>query len=128
MRNEILFVDDDRIFNMLHSRLFEKAGVEKSMLKSFRSGDECLEYLDRRGIEGTRYLVLMDISMPVMDGWDFLELLQERDYKENAYVVVVSSSVDEADKVRAQKYDQVIDYTEKPLSSRYITQLILKQL
>ncbi len=128
MRNEILFVDDDRIFNMLHARLFEKAGVENSLLISFKSADECLAYLDRHSVDGTSFLILLDISMPVMDGWDFLELLQFRDYKENVFIVMVSSSVDGGDRERSKKYDQVIDYIEKPLSSRYIYRLIREQL
>ena len=121
MKIEILLVDDDRIFNLLHTRFFEKVGVEKSLLKSFRTGEECLAYLDdQNNVEERLFLVLLDISMPVMDGWDFLELLRERDYRSSIQVIMVSSSVDGADKERAMKYDQVVDYIEKPLSPRYI--------
>ena len=124
MRNELLLVDDDRIFNLLHTRLFEKAGVSKSSLKSFLGGDECIAYLDDHASPGqTIFLVLLDITMPVMDGWDFLEELQTRSYKDNTLVVMVSSSVDGADKEKAKTYSQVLDYVEKPLSPRFIEQL-----
>jgi CheY-like chemotaxis protein len=124
MKNEILLVDDDRIFNILHTRFFEKAGVSQSAVKSFRSGDECLSYLDSHGEpDGTMFLVLLDITMPVMDGWDFLEELNSRDYRDNIKVVMVSSSVDGADKERAQAYDCVMDYVEKPLSPYFIEKL-----
>jgi len=124
MKNEILLVDDDRIFNLLHSRFFEKAGVDQSSVKSFRGGDECISYLDGHEEAGqTTFLVLLDITMPVMDGWDFLEELNSRNYRENILVVMVSSSVDGADKERAKTYDQVLDYVEKPLSQRFIEHL-----
>ncbi|TVQ71728.1 MAG: response regulator [Balneolaceae bacterium] len=124
MSKELLLVDDDRIFNLLHTRFFEKAGVNPSVLKSFRGGDECIAYLDDHTSPGqTTFLVLLDITMPVMDGWDFLEELQSRSYKDNILVVMVSSSVDGADKEKAKTYSQVLDYVEKPLSPQFIEQL-----
>ena len=124
MRKELLLVDDDRIFNLLHTRFFEKAGVSLSCLKSFRGGDECISYLDGHASSAqTIFLVLLDITMPVMDGWDFLEELQDRSYKDNMLVVMVSSSVDGADKEKAKTYSQVLDYVEKPLSPSFIEQL-----
>ena len=117
-------VDDDRIFNLLHTRYFEKAGVSQAAIKSFRSGEECITYLDEHGSsEETVFLVLLDITMPVMDGWDFLNALQDRDYRDNAVIVMVSSSVDGSDKEKAIAYDQVMDYVEKPLSPRFIDRL-----
>jgi len=124
MRNELLLVDDDRIFNLLHTRFFENAGVSLSALKSFRGGHECIAYLDdHTEHEQTIFLVLLDISMPVMDGWDFLKELQSRSYKDNTRVVMVSSSVDGSDRVKAKTYSQVLDYVEKPLSPSFIEQL-----
>jgi CheY-like chemotaxis protein len=124
MMKEILLVDDDRIFNLLHTRYFEKAGVSQAAIKSFRSGEECITYLDEHGSsEETVFLVLLDITMPVMDGWDFLNALQDRDYRDNAVIVMVSSSVDGSDKEKAIAYDQVMDYVEKPLSPRFIDRL-----
>ncbi|MFO8030527.1 MAG: response regulator [Cyclonatronaceae bacterium] len=126
MKSEILLVDDDRIFNLLHSRFFEKAGVSRSLLNSFKSGEECLSYLDgHQETNKTVFLVFLDISMPGMDGWDFLEVLQDRHYRDNTMVVMLSSSVDGADKKRAQHYEQVMYYLEKPLSPHFIK--ILKE-
>lgn len=124
MKSEILLVDDDRIFNLLHTRFFEKAGVSRSLLNNFKSGEDCLAYLDgHEEAEKTIFLVFLDISMPVMDGWDFLEVLKDRHYHDNTMVVMVSSSVDDADKKRALRYEQVIDYLEKPLSPHFIKTL-----
>ncbi len=124
MKNEVLLVDDDRIFNILHTRLFEKAGVSLPAIKSFKGGHECISYLDGHDESAnTTFLVLLDITMPVMDGWDLLEEMKNRSYMNNVLVIMVTSSVDGADKERAKTYDCVLDYAEKPLSWQFIEQL-----
>ncbi len=123
---DILIVDDDYLIVTLHTMHLKRAGVLNNLV-SKHNGREALDYIDEH-VNGSdsRFLVLLDINMPVMNGWEFLDQLQERDYADGVYVVMVSSSVDASDIQKSKEYTQVIDYIEKPLTNVQIDQL--KQL
>lgn len=63
-------------------------------------------------------VIFLDINMPVMNGWEFLDLLIEKDIKSklHARIYIVSSSIDKSDFEKAKTYDNVADYLVKPLS------------
>ncbi len=120
---EMLIVDDDRIITMLHQQVVIKSGLHSSP-RLFYSGQDALNHI--RNNRGDRYLVLLDINMPGVSGWDFLDVLYREDLTARVRVAMVTSSVDTADKERARTYDIVIDYIDKPLSFRNLKDL--KQL
>ncbi|CAN5493597.1 response regulator [soil metagenome] len=82
----------------------------------FVDGQEALDYLDLNFKESDYYLVLLDINMPVMDGWEFLKIVSDKVYAQHVFFAMVTSSVDRADKEKAIAYSQVIDFVEKPIS------------
>ena len=59
-------------------------------------------------------LIFLDLNMPEVNGWQFLEVLTEK--QNQTQVVIVTSSTSIHDKEKAQKYAQVIDFLEKPLT------------
>ncbi len=71
-----------------------------------------------------RKLILLDINMPGMDGFEFLEISSELNLP-NTYVAVLSSSSLEADRTKASQY-HVIDYIEKPLTRTKLEELFVK--
>ena len=77
---------------------------------------EALEYLDANASEETIFLILLDINMPVMNGWEFLNAIGDRSYLDRVNVVMVSSATEESEMRKAHTYQQVIDYQQKPLS------------
>jgi CheY-like chemotaxis protein len=66
------------------------------------------------------YLLLLDINMPVMSGWDFLDAIRLRSYADQVYAVIVSSSIDTGNHKKAEQYKQVIGYLEKPINVRML--------
>jgi response regulator RpfG family c-di-GMP phosphodiesterase len=54
--------------------------------------------------------------MPVMNGWQFLDAVEQRPYSDQIFVIIVTSSIDYEDRIKAQGYSHVIDYIEKPLN------------
>lgn len=122
---KVVIVDDDSVVLFLHRVLIDRS-ILPSAEGSFKNGKEALEYISRDGIYKTPYLVLLDINMPVMNGWDFLEAIQDKDFKENIFVAMVTSSINTKDVEHAKQYPQVIGYLEKPLQKEACEQLYQK--
>lgn len=112
----ILLVEDDPIFQLLHQKLIQKLQWNVELLAA-KNGQEALDLLDKVGTSDMRALVLLDINMPICDGWQFLDQLDTKLYKETVQVVVVSSSTDQVDRQNASKYKNVIDYLVKPIKT-----------
>lgn len=115
----ILFVDDDEISNFVSVKTIEDARIADHIL-SVTSAREALDLI-QEGINGQGLypdLIFLDINMPVMSGWDFLD--EYRKMKEELprpiKIIILTSSVYQHDKEKASTYQEVDDYTLKPLS------------
>lgn len=117
MSNElkILLVDDDKIMLFLHEMFLKKSGVLFDTVLCY-NGQEALDYLDGYKSQQTTFLILLDINMPVMNGWEFLEAVQGRDYLDRLVIVMVSSATEETERSRALTFKRVIEYQQKPLT------------
>ncbi len=114
----VLFVDDDEISNFVSVKTLEDARIADRIL-SVTGAREALDLI-KEGINGNGPvpdLIFLDINMPIMTGWDFLE-----EYKEvrervgkKIYIIILTSSVYKHDKAKAATYEDVDDYTLKPL-------------
>lgn len=115
---QILIVEDDKIISKIHQLRIKKLTSIECM--ACFNGKEALEYLDKRK-KNRKTLVLLDINMPVMNGWEFLESCQSKDYRSDLIVVIVTSSLFEKDREKAERYELVKGYYSKPLTSRNIS-------
>jgi CheY-like chemotaxis protein len=113
MKVETLIVDDDEMVIFLHKIAVVESGLTANPVIAY-NGREALDFVNRSENRETVFLVLLDINMPELNGWEFLEAIQSLDT--SIYVVMVTSSVDSRDKKKAKSYKQVIEYMEKPLS------------
>lgn len=108
-----LIVDDDNIHCFLHESLISKTEVDVTSY-TFKNGKEAFDYLTTND-DGEDVLILLDINMPVMNGWQFLDEINKHSFQSNIKVAIVTSSVDKADKVKATDYKQLVGYFHKPL-------------
>jgi CheY-like chemotaxis protein len=111
----ILLVDDDAVALMLHSKVLEKAQLNLPV-HQFKKGIEALDFLKSPLSEPTDFLLLLDINMPEMSGWEVLEVLSRSHFPFNIFVFMVTSSVDQSDRVKAENNNLVMGYIEKPFS------------
>jgi CheY-like chemotaxis protein len=109
----LLLVDDDPIVLIVHQILLQKAGLTTDIICA-TNGEQALEFMDSCRPQ-TAFLALLDINMPVMNGWEFLDALQHRPYLPNTKVFMVSSA-DSLEMQRAANFSQVITSLAKPLS------------
>lgn len=113
----IMLVDDDSLTNKLHHMIITKNNKNKKVVQ-FDNPVLALDYLN----ENKPDLILLDLNMPEIDGWAFLSLLEERNIEVD--VVIISSTIDPADKARAQSYRMVKDFVTKPLTYEKIKHLV----
>ena len=131
MLDKILCVDDDQITLMLCRKVVERVEFAKEIITA-KNGVEAIEYFDtlfeeRKINDSIEYpkLVLLDLNMPVMDGWEFLETYMSKDYH-NVFIstqfIVLSSSIDPYDINRAKTYP-VIGFLSKPITKEMLENL-----
>ncbi|WP_051286466.1 response regulator [Salinimicrobium terrae] len=118
-RLEVLVVDDDKVVTLLHKNSLKSSNIDHSPVLCY-NGKEALEYLQQNDRSDKHFLILLDLNMPVLDGWKFLKELRKNPPKARVYVIVVTSSINHQDYVKAQTYDQVIQFCRKPLSAECI--------
>lgn len=122
-KKKVLIVDDDHVILMIHRLKIMKSGVDLSALE-FLNGQTALEYIKAHNTENNLFIVLLDINMPVMNGWEFLDSIQKMDLKCKMKVAMVTSSVDHADQEKAKNYREVCCYITKPVNEKEISILM----
>ncbi|MCC5917745.1 MAG: response regulator [Cryomorphaceae bacterium] len=117
MSNNLLIVDDDPIIHLISKRFLSKIGFEEGIL-SFMNGQEAMDFISESYQNESKYLILLDLNMPIMNGWEFLESMRSNSLaqNENITIIVVTSSIDKEDEDRARAYEIVHDYLSKPLT------------
>lgn len=115
---EILVVDDDNLIRLLHQKNLQNSSIDQK-ITTFQNGKEALDYMENKKDPKITFLVLLDINMPVMDGWEFLESYKQSDSNET-FVLMVTSSIDGSDKDRAYTFPNVIGFYEKPFVAETI--------
>jgi CheY-like chemotaxis protein len=115
----IWVVDDDPIYQIIIQKIIQKSKLFSAVLK-FVNGNEAIVAL-KQTIENKETLpdiILLDINMPIMDGWEFMDevLLMESKINKKIAIYIVSSSIAIEDKYRAKTYLTILGYLSKPVT------------
>ncbi|NGX84685.1 response regulator [Aequorivita sp. KMM 9714] len=123
----VLLIDDSESDNFYHARKIKKMGISDNIHICY-SGQDALEYL-KSELDG-KYpqptLIFLDINMPGMNGWEFLEEYEKLTVSQQGEVVLtmLSNSIDERDKSRAKEFKSVHGFYNKPLNEDYLKTII----
>jgi CheY-like chemotaxis protein len=113
MESKILVIDDDSIILFIHKTMIKNSGITVEV-EYFLSAELALNYMIAHE-DKYSFLLLLDINMPQMNGWELLDFLKDCEFKANINVVMVTSSINESDRTKANTYAQVHEYLTKPI-------------
>lgn len=129
--NCILLIDDDPATNFLNKLVIEDAALG-AYIKITEGGQEALEYLTCTGrySNETKYpqpgIILLDINMPGMNGWEFMEEYKKLpdEQKGKILLVMLTTSLNPDDRKRAGMIEDIEDFVSKPLSPEALKKIL----
>lgn len=122
-KKKIWVIDDDAIYQIIVTKIIQKTALF-STVSSFRDGKQGITAL-MNTIENKELLpdiILLDINMPVMDGWEFMEEMEMMQSlkDENISVYIASSSIAVEDRNKSKTYASILGYLSKPITNNDI--------
>jgi response regulator RpfG family c-di-GMP phosphodiesterase len=125
----VFIVDDDIVVRILVMKILKNIGYE-GKIHQFENGETALNEIIEPTFEATNdgfNLVLLDINMPNMDGWGFLDAFTALSdlNKKGHFVTMITSSIDQADKEKAFSYPDVKDFIQKPVSIQLLKDFLM---
>jgi len=122
----MLVIDDDDINIFIIKKVIEKTGYEVDMI-SKSNGQLAIDYLSNiiNNAEIFPHIILVDINMPILNGWEFLEAYEKLNIQERkVYLYMLSSSVYEYDIEKAKSFKSVNGFISKPLTIERLKELL----
>lgn len=112
-------VDDDKLYQFGMKRMLRHVAVPTEVVQ-FYNGLQAIEYLQQHKDKKAQLpdVIFLDINMPVMNGWQFLETFVKLKLHPEKHITIymVTSSVDNAEILRAASYKEIKNYIIKPIS------------
>lgn len=130
----ILVIDDDEPTNFFNQMILEESGCTRH-IRIMQSGQEALDYLRNSAKAGCDKelfpcpdLILLDINMPAMNGWEFLEEYKKLDVTQRAKImtVMLTTSLFPEDLVKAKEMPEITGFENKPLTAEKLQMILQK--
>lgn len=125
----LTIVDDDDIFVFLTTKIIEQTNLV-DLIKVFGNGLDAINFLkeNKNNVDALPDIILLDLSMPIMNGWQFLEKYNKLNptIGKKITIYICSSSISPDDITRAKTISEVSDYIIKPITKDKLIDLIKK--
>ncbi|WP_010229890.1 response regulator [Gillisia marina] len=126
MRESICIIDDDQIYQLIVKKVVERTGQFNSIC-FYNDGIEAFEDFKSPEYDLPK-LILLDINMPQMDGWQFLDSLiaHRPNFHLETIIYIVTSSIAHSDRDKAKSYKEVSGFLSKPLSVEKLKEIAVR--
>jgi CheY-like chemotaxis protein len=125
----VCIIDDDELYTFLLSKILERNHLYKN-ITNFLNGEEAITAFKSWEASKSPFpdIVLLDINMPIMDGWDFIEAYKQLspEAKKNTKVFIMSSSIAQTDIDKSKSYKEISAYLFKPVSEETLVNIFNK--
>lgn len=131
---KVICVDDDPIALLLSKLVISKSDFASQVITA-ANGEIAIQYLERpevieeNTVSKNPLVILLDLNMPVMDGWEFLEQFSNTlflDHYRASKVILLSSSIDPNDIERSKDFPMVAAFLPKPLTKEMLETILEK--
>lgn len=121
---KVLLVDDDDIVNSINKVIIKHAKFAEEIVVQTVASD-AIGYIKEQKEQGTLpELIFLDINMPEMDGWDFVDEYVKLGFEDDGpRIIMLTSSINPRDENRASLIDEITDFMSKPLSPEVLTKI-----
>jgi CheY-like chemotaxis protein len=123
--NCVLLIDDNEDDNYYHELILREAGAAQQ-IQIAETGNSALDFLQETSTAPE--LIFLDINMPRMNGWEFLERYKKLkiDQKANVIIIMLTTSLNPEDARKAKTIPEIDDFESKPLTSEMIKKIMKK--
>ncbi len=121
-----MLVDDDQLDNRFHQIIIEGMDITE-IIHVAENGLQAIKYLKQED-RILPELIFLDINMPKMNGWEFLEAYKDLEESQKSQIVIMmlTTSLNPSDKAKAQKISEITGFRVKPLSEEMLTEILGK--
>jgi CheY-like chemotaxis protein len=121
----IMLIDDNKIDNFFHERVIKKSNAAEVVIAT-ESGQEALEYLNSHN-EILPNIIILDINMPGMNGWEFIEHYKKTGHNNKAFIIVMlpASALPDQNMLEHTK-GVTAEFRSKPLTKEMLSETIAK--
>jgi CheY-like chemotaxis protein len=127
----VLIIDDDEPTTFINKKIIQNSGLIESIHIAY-SGQEALNFLSltNNQVDETPIpdLILLDINMPAMDGWEFLTEYKKIKNTQTQTIVIVmlTTSLNPDDEIKAKEIKEVYGFKNKPLTKQMLEEIVIK--
>lgn len=123
----IALIDDDPVINLIHTKIIKKSTDHQVIVytNAQRAVEQFCTWLNSAP-DLLPDVILLDINMPVMDGWEFLEAFQDipAAARDRCKVFMLTSSINNEDIEKSKSYNTVLDFISKPLTAEKLKVMV----
>lgn len=128
MLNKVFCIDDDPITLMLCKKAMQKVDFAHEII-TLQSGEEAIAFFESNinspDNSSIPELIFLDLNMPLMSGWEFLDIYLKQGYNSifKTNIIVLSSTIDPKDIEKSKSYPMVVNFLSKPISKEILQDL-----
>jgi CheY-like chemotaxis protein len=124
---KVAVIDDDDVFQLIIRKQIEMNNFDYEIL-NFSNGQDAINFLNQN-IDNRNLLpdlIMLDVNMPIKDGWEFLEEYQllNDEIKSSISLYMVTSSVIQSDIDKARKDENILAFISKPITNKQLKEML----
>lgn len=125
MERLVILIDDDEITHLLTTKILQLK-FPGLTIRNFTSAQSALQFLEAEETAiGREITIFLDLNMPQINGWQFMDILEKKEFNFQLQVFILTSSIDSEDRRKCRNYALIKAFVSKPLSHKKIEELKL---